>query len=130
MPEAILLIDHGSHRKAAHDQLLDLAGRLQTFLKQRGSDSIVEIAHMDIMSPTISEGLARCIERGADLVSTVPCFLSRGRHVTEDIPGLLREAAGRFPGVRVIYAAPLLEQAGFLQVILSAAASASEQIAP
>jgi sirohydrochlorin ferrochelatase len=122
--KAILLIDHGSRRAAANEQLRALAERLERSLRQRDDDAIVEHAHMELSAPDVAAGFARCVARGATSVIAVPCMLSRGRHVTEDLPRLVREAAARSPGVEVSFAAPLAEQPSFLDVLREAAASA------
>ena len=38
-----------------------------------------------------------------------PYFLSRGRHIQEDIPALVREAQAKHPGLRCIIAQPIGE---------------------
>jgi hypothetical protein len=40
----------------------------------------------------------RCVEQGATFIICHPFFLSRGRHVVDDIPTLMEEAASIFPG--------------------------------
>lgn len=122
MREAILLIDHGSRRKAAHDQLLELAMRVSA---ASPGETIVEIAHMEIAEPSILTGFRKCCELGAGRVVAIPCLLSRGRHVAEDIPRLLEEAA---EGMKVPYvlAAPLVEHEGFIDLLISAAQRAAQ----
>lgn len=122
MKRAILLIDHGSRRHEAHEQLVDLGRRLAA----RADDEqlIVEVAHMEIAEPSIFAGFSACIQRGATEVVAIPCLLSRGRHVSEDIPRLLTEAAtGK--GVPFSLAAPLVEHEGFIDLLLAAARTAA-----
>lgn len=54
---------------------------------------------MEIASPSIKEGFAKCVQGGAKRVKVVPFFLAPGRHATEDIPRLMEEAAASFEGV-------------------------------
>ncbi len=122
--QAILLIDHGSRRDAANEQLRALAEHLEHTLRQGDDAAIVEYAHMELCEPDIAAGFARCVARGATSVIAVPCMLSRGRHVTEDIPRLLREAAAASPEIELGFAAPLAEQPSFLDVLREAAARA------
>lgn len=95
--------------------------RLAESVAPPGEESIVEAAHMELAPPDIAAGFARCVERGARHVVAVPCMLSRGRHVTEDIPRLLAEAAAAHPGVTFAQASPLSEQEGFLALLRAAA---------
>lgn len=125
MREAILLIDHGSRRQAAHDQLLELAGRVQG---ASPDGTIVEIAHMEVAEPSIAAGFHKCCELGAERIVAIPCLLSRGKHVAEDIPLLLQEAANG-AGVPYVLAAPLVEQEGFIDLLISAAQKAAKESA-
>jgi sirohydrochlorin ferrochelatase len=121
---ALLLIDHGSRRAEAHTQLLEIAERLSEKLATLGSASpLVEIAHMEIAEPNIAAGFEACVRRGATRVVAIPCLLSRGRHVTEDIPALLAEAALQFPEVSYALSAPLSEHEGFLDLLVAASRS-------
>lgn len=82
---------------------------------------VVHFAHMELRAPSIEDGVSACVERGATHIVCVPCFLSRGRHVTEDIPRLLAGAVERHPGVTFRMALPLSEQPGFVELLASAA---------
>jgi sirohydrochlorin ferrochelatase len=46
-----------------------------------------------------------------------PYFLSRGRHVNEDIPELVAAAAAEYAGVSYVLAEPLGVQSGILGLI-------------
>lgn len=120
MTRAILLIDHGSRRAEAHEQLVELGQRLE--LRANSPYLIVEVAHMEIAEPSIHAGFWACIHRGATEVVAIPCLLSRGRHVSEDIPRLLSEAAVG-SSIPFSLAAPLVEHDGFIELLLTAALS-------
>ena len=57
---AILLVDHGSRRPEANEQLESIA----QLLRDRDPERIVRVAHMEIASPTIAEGIAACVLQG------------------------------------------------------------------
>lgn len=69
--------------------------------------AIVEVAHMEIAPPTIADAIGRCVSRGATRVVVAPYFLSRGRHIQEDIPALVKEAQQQHPGVACSIAEPI-----------------------
>ena len=117
----ILLIDHGSRKASSNDQLEALAARLSELVSRDGAGPWVDFAHMEIASPPIATGFGRCVAAGATRIVAVPCFLSRGRHVTEDIPKLLAEAAEVYPDVPYVLAPPLSEHEGFLGLLRDAA---------
>ncbi len=118
---ALLLIDHGSRRDAANQ----LVGEVAALVKQRlGPKSIVESAHMEIAGPTIAEAFALCVEQGATNVVVHPFMLAPGRHVTEDLPRLVAEAAAPHPGVRFSIAGPLGSHAGVIDAVIERCESA------
>ena len=51
----------------------------------------------------------RCVARGVEAVVIAPYFLSRGRHIQEDIPALVRQAQIKHPGVKCVVAEPIGE---------------------
>jgi sirohydrochlorin ferrochelatase len=124
--EAVLLVDHGSRRAEANELLEEVA----VLVRQRlGPGSIVEPAHMEIADPTITRAFARCVEQGATRVVVHPFMLAPGRHVTEDLPRLIEEAAALHDGVTFALAAPLGSHAGVIDAVVDrcqAAGDASE----
>lgn len=118
-------MDHGSRRESANRRLRELANDLAELFRQRREEVIVEHAHMELAEPDVAAGVAACVRRGATHVVGVPCMLSRGRHVTEDIPRLLEEALEAHAGVTFEVAAPLSEQPGFLDLLRQAAEGSS-----
>ncbi len=99
---AILLVDHGSRRAESNALLHDAAKRFC----QQTSYQIVEPAHMELAQPSIQQAFDRCVERGARRIVVFPWFLSPGRHWTEDIPELVRNAAAHHPGITWIVTPP------------------------
>jgi len=118
---AVLLIDHGSRRAAANEMLDEVAALVK---KRLGAESIVEPAHMEIAEPTIADGFARCVEQGATTVVVHPFMLAPGRHVTEDLPRLVAEAAARHQGVGFSMAAPLGSHSGIIDAVIERCQSA------
>ena len=113
--EAVLLVDHGSRRGEANELLDEVAALVK---RRLGSGSIVEPAHMEIAEPTIAQGFTRCVEQGATLVVVHPFMLAPGKHVTEDLPRLIAEAAGTHDGVAFTMAASLGTHSGVIDAVL------------
>lgn len=118
--DAILLVDHGSRLAEANDKLGVLALELEDHLERAGHPAIVGFAHMELAEPTIVAAVRDVVLRGATTIVCVPCFLSRGRHVTVDIPRLCEEALALHPGVRFVMGSPISEQPGFLDLLARA----------
>lgn len=75
----------------------------------------------------VSNSLAfdKCIEQGATRVICHPYFLSRGRHVRDDIPQLVAEAASANPLISYTITEPLGVQDGILDLIANSIRNSS-----
>lgn len=113
--DAILLIDHGSRRRRANALLEEVAARVR---QELGDGSIVESAHMEIAEPTIEQGFARCVEQGATRIIVHPFMLAPGRHVSEDLPRLVKQCAASYDGVTFVMAAPLGSHGGVIDAVV------------
>ena len=100
---AVLLVAHGSRRREANDDLVQLADMLRTRLPDR----FVEAAYLELAEPSIPAGLARCREQGAREIHMLPWFLSAGSHVTDDLTRFRDEFTAQYPDVRVTLHPPL-----------------------
>lgn len=67
----------------------------------------VEAAHMELAEPTIAQAVERCVANGARRVIIAPYFLSKGRHIQQDIPALVAEAQKLFREVDCVVAEPI-----------------------
>jgi sirohydrochlorin ferrochelatase len=112
---AILLIDHGSRRAEANALLNEVVNRVKARI---GEGAIVEPAHMEIAEPTIAQGFARCVQQGASIIVAHPFMLAPGRHVQEDLPRLVAEAAASYQGVQFVLAPPLGSHDGIIDAVV------------
>jgi sirohydrochlorin ferrochelatase len=123
---SLLLVAHGTRKQQGVTMVGDLAQRVSETLGQT-----VQVSFVDVLGPTPSEVLASA--KGPATV--VPAFLSRGYHVTSDIPAhveasghrdvTVTEALGPGPQLVRVLADRLIE-AGWRRddsVILAAAGS-------
>lgn len=102
-PEAILLIAHGSRRQQANDDLI----RLRERICNKCPEQIVEHAFLELAKPTIPEGAASCVGRGAKRIMMFPYFLSAGVHVAEDLHKFKSEFEKEWPDATFIICPPL-----------------------
>jgi sirohydrochlorin cobaltochelatase len=98
--QGLILLGHGS-RRPEHSDVLEEMARL---LKLEFPGLRVELAFMSLCEPGLGSIAERLVEEGVSEITVLPCFLFRGVHVTEDIPGMLEGLKGRFPSVRLILA--------------------------
>jgi sirohydrochlorin ferrochelatase len=118
---AILLIDHGSRRAEANAMLHDVA----RLVEQMANGAVIVCpAHMELAEPTVAQGFAHCLQRGASAVIAVPYMLAPGRHVTSDIPRLVAQAAEAAGSVPYTVAEALGVHSALARVVLERAADA------
>ena len=112
---AVLLIAHGSRRADANQDLV----RLRDLVRQRRRYPVVEISYLELAEPTIDQGAARCVARGAQQVLMLPWFLAAGAHVVEDLEEHRRTAAAAHPGVDFVLCPPLGLHPLLVEVVLA-----------
>jgi len=99
----VIICDHGSRRAASNERLKQLVSSYRELSRL----PVVEPAHMELSEPSIATAYRRCVEQGSTRVVCFPYFLSPGRHIQEDIPFLLEEAAAENPGIPYTITDPL-----------------------
>lgn len=101
---AILLVDHGSRVPAANAQLTEMARLVE---RMAADGTIVRAAHLELAAPSIPDAVDALVAEGAIELVVVPYFLAPGRHASEDVPRIARNAAERHPGLALRVTGPL-----------------------
>ena len=96
MRSALLIVGHGSRDPEGVEGFNTLVHKIQA----RRSGRIVEGAFLEFAHPIVSEGIDRCVQRGADEIVIVPGTLMAGGHAKNDIPSEIHEARRRYPHLR------------------------------
>ena len=117
---AVLLVDHGSRRAEANEQLEALADLVRARLR----DHFVLGAHLELATPSVAEGIDACVGAGATEIVIHPFFLAPGRHSSEDLPRLAREAGERHRSVSIRLGPCLGLHPGLVDAVLERIAQA------
>jgi sirohydrochlorin ferrochelatase len=99
MPEALLVMVHGSPKPSANNTMFGVVDRFRERPDAAGRFPIVEVGFMECNEPDIPEAVERCVRRGASRIVAVPYFLHTGTHVCDDLPTLLEDAQARYPNI-------------------------------
>jgi sirohydrochlorin ferrochelatase len=120
MKTALLLIAHGSRQDEANGDLYYLVEAM----RRRGGFDWVDASFLELAEPTISQGAADCVARGAERVVLLPYFLSAGVHVRLDLTVIRDELAAQFTAVEFRLGEPLGRHPLLLEVVAERAAEA------
>jgi sirohydrochlorin cobaltochelatase len=56
----------------------------------------VELAYLEVMKPSLEEGIDRLTAQGASSITVFPLFMAQGGHLKQDVPRILADVrAGR-----------------------------------
>jgi sirohydrochlorin cobaltochelatase len=99
MEPAVLFVGHGSRDPEGTEEF----GRLVDLFRAGAPSRVVEWGFLEFARPVLGEGIARCVERGAQTIAVLPGMLMAAGHAKNDIPSEIHEARQRYPGVRFHY---------------------------
>ncbi|SFI96962.1 MULTISPECIES: sirohydrochlorin chelatase [unclassified Bacillus (in: firmicutes)] len=100
--KAVLYICHGSRVQEACEEAVAFV----TSCMERISAPIQELCFLELASPSIAEGVAACVQKGANQIVIVPVFLLAAVHVKIDIPKELGRLQNQYPYVSFSYGNP------------------------
>ena len=110
--QAVILIGHGSRAAGADDDMERIAARLR-----QANGRVVEVCRMGGRGVLLEEAFETCVRAGARKIVVIPYFLHFGVHLREDIPRMLRQAAGRHPHVRLVLGRHLGYDEGLVSLV-------------
>ncbi|TAK31629.1 MAG: sirohydrochlorin cobaltochelatase [Chloroflexota bacterium] len=97
MKRALLLLGHGSRAREANEAMY----AIMDILRRTAGFEIVEAGFMELNPPTIADGMAVCVEQGAQTIIVIPYFLHMGRHVQKDLPETVQALREKYPQVTI-----------------------------
>ncbi|WP_201319244.1 sirohydrochlorin chelatase [Paenibacillus sp. EPM92] len=101
--DALLFVGHGSRDPEGNEEVRAFVRSVENGLDV----PIVETCFLEFESPSMREGFAACVARGATRVGVVPITLFAAGHAKLHIPAAMDEAKRQFPGVEFIYSRPI-----------------------
>lgn len=117
--DVLLLIGHGSPHAEGNAEYQQFARSLAEHL-----GIAVQPCFLELVEPTIEEGIQRCVEGGAQQVAVLPLLLGPAGHQKNDIPVLLARARTQYPSVSFSYGTPIGAQYQIVQVLEQRASEA------
>jgi sirohydrochlorin ferrochelatase len=112
--QAVLYVCHGSRVKEACRQAVSF---VQECMEQIDVP-IQEVSFLELASPSIAEGFANCVRRGATRIAVVPVLLLTAVHAKEDIPQELARLHKQFPHITITYGRPFGVHKDIISILL------------
>jgi sirohydrochlorin ferrochelatase len=112
MMNAVLLVSHGSRLPQTKKEVSQLVNQL----KKNKKAQLYHYAFLEIVSPSIPEGIKYCVRKGAKKIVVLLNFLNSGRHVDQDIPEIIKNARQEYPHVRFQISKPVGQHKKIVQV--------------
>ena len=119
--KAIVLFGHGA-RDIRWREPFD---RLAALWKVQHPNTLVELAFLELMEPSLELAIASHLASGATEVMVVPVFFGQGGHLRNDFPVLLSACQEKFPDIQLSATTAVGEDELVLQSIVDFAARQS-----
>jgi sirohydrochlorin cobaltochelatase len=123
----LVILAHGSRDPRWQETFLTLR---DTARQQWGAER-VELAYMEMCSPSLLEIAEQVYQQGIRQIQLLPLFMSAGGHVSNDIPRLAEQAMMAFDGLEIDVLPPIGEHPAvrsvFLEVMRESLAEAVPQ---
>jgi len=121
----IIVFAHGSNVPEANQAMVRLAAEVS-----QAADLPATCAFLELAQPDLAAALGQASAAGARRVVIVPCFLTMGVHVREDLPRLVEQHRARFPGIEFVLGQSLEGHPGVARVLLDRVQEALAEHAP
>lgn len=114
MKTGLIILGHGSRAPEAAETLAAVTGMVKA---KTGYDR-VECASLQLSEPDLPGVVGELAAAGVERILVVPFLIASGQHVKEDIPALLEELRGKYPGVQMHLGRPLGADPRLAEIVL------------
>lgn len=101
--QAVLYVAHGSRVKAGLEEAIEFIETVKPMMDL----PIQEICFLELAEPSILQGVAACVEKGATNIAVIPILLLSANHAKQDIPLEIEKAKTNYPFVSFSIGSPL-----------------------
>ena len=120
---AIILFAHGSSSATWREPFDAIAEQVRA----QAHDARVELAFLEIMSPKVNEVVRDCAHQGIRHIRIVPLFFGVGKHIAEDLQGLVEAMRNEFAEIQ-IEIAPAVGQSALVREAMARCAVAESNL--
>ena len=121
MSHAVILFAHG----ARDPEWANPLRRVQAAMRGQAPDTVVELAFLEFMTPSLSECVATLAAKSVDRIVVMPMFIAQGGHLKRDVPHMLAQLKNDWPALSFTLAPAIGESERVIQAMASAALEAA-----
>jgi sirohydrochlorin cobaltochelatase len=99
----IVLFAHGARDPEWARPFEELRNRLRS----RRPEFPVELAYLELMSPTLEEAIDSLARQGALAITVYPVFMAQGGHLKQDLPRILDAIRASYPRIPIALEPPI-----------------------
>lgn len=114
MKKGVLYIFHGSRLKESKEEAFSFFQDV----KREVPYEIQEMCFLELAKPTVKEGFAACVEKGAADIAVIPVLLLAAGHAKQDIPAILADLQVDYPEAKIFYGNPLGVESLMVQAVI------------
>ncbi|MBB3258919.1 sirohydrochlorin cobaltochelatase [Paraburkholderia bannensis] len=114
----MILFGHGARDARWKEPFTRLAGKLAASRASQGNVGPVDLAFLELMTPSLPEAVAAQLAQGVTAITVVPVFFGQGGHIRRDLPELIAQCQAEHPDIKIDCATAVGEDDGVLDAIV------------
>lgn len=112
--QAVLYVCHGTRKKSGAQEAINFVQRTMELVDV----PVQKYCFLELVSPSIIEGIDQCIQMGATKIAVVPILLLTAVHAKKDIPDVLEQAKKIYENIEFQYGKPLGVQEKLVDILV------------
>jgi sirohydrochlorin cobaltochelatase len=114
----MILFGHGARDARWKEPFTRLAAKLAAARASQGKAGPVDLAFLELMTPSLPEAIATQVAQGVTAITVVPVFFGQGGHIRRDLPELISQCQAAHPDIKIDCATAVGEDDGVLDAIV------------
>jgi len=96
--KSLIIVAHGSKKKSSNDEVIEIVNSIKN---KKPLYKNIEVSFLEFQSPSLEESIEKCAKLKSDDIYIYPYFLNSGKHVTSDIPNIVKNLQLKYPKINL-----------------------------
>ena len=116
---ALIIVAHGSRKESSNSEIILLGEKVKPLVDTQYD--VVKTSFLEFAAPSLKESITDCVKEEARDIVILPYFLAPGKHVTFDIPAIVKQMGIMYPEVKIVLKEHLGSAKGMASLLSSMA---------